>query len=166
MPCPEVSGAAMRRRDFVSLLSSTAVWPLAARAQQSNRMRRVGLLMGYPEGDAEGQGQPCDVPAGTSGTGLDRGPQYPDRRSLGRGRPRQGSDVRQRAHWHDARCHRAQYQPDGGDPAEGNTHYTDRIRISEIRSPVVTSQIWRDPVEIPRGFPPSTVRSVASGLSY
>jgi putative tryptophan/tyrosine transport system substrate-binding protein len=41
----------MRRREFIAGLAGAVTWPLAARAQQSDRTKRVGVLMGWDESD-------------------------------------------------------------------------------------------------------------------
>jgi putative ABC transport system substrate-binding protein len=45
----------VNRRDFITMLSGTAAWPLAARAQQGERMRRIGVLVAATPDDPEYQ---------------------------------------------------------------------------------------------------------------
>ena len=61
------------RREFITLLGGAAAWPLAARAQQSDRMRRLGVLMGFAEEDHEAQARIAGFKQALEGLGWTNG---------------------------------------------------------------------------------------------
>src|SRR5262249_432892 len=64
----------MNRREFITLLGGAAVaWPLAARAQQSERMRRIGMLLAFSQTDLEAQGRITALRLGLQALGWAEG---------------------------------------------------------------------------------------------
>ena len=85
--------AAMKRREFVTLLGGAAAWPLAARAQQGEPVRRVGVLLSSSETDSEGQARIGALRQGLQELGWSEGRNLKiDLRWTG------GNDVRARAY--------------------------------------------------------------------
>ena len=63
----------LRRREFITLLGSTAAWPLAARAQQPDGVRQIGVLMGYAESDSDAQAKVAAFQEGLQNLGWVEG---------------------------------------------------------------------------------------------
>jgi putative ABC transport system substrate-binding protein len=72
----------MKRREFIALFgAAAAVWPRAARAQQVDRIRRIGVLMPCAQNDPETSVRVAALHEGLLKLG-DRGPERPVRISL------------------------------------------------------------------------------------
>jgi putative ABC transport system substrate-binding protein len=74
----------MNRRDFITLLGGAASWPLAARAQQGDRVRRIGVLNFGDENDPVPKTAVSAFTQALAGLGWTRWPQRADGPSVGR----------------------------------------------------------------------------------
>jgi ABC-type uncharacterized transport system substrate-binding protein len=63
----------VQRREFITLLGGAATWPLAARAQQPEGRRRIGVLMNLAERDPEGQARTGALREGLAKLGWTEG---------------------------------------------------------------------------------------------
>ena len=74
----------MKRREFITLLGGAVAWPFAARAQQGEPLRRIGILM-YVAAD-DGASRLATFTQVLKQLGWKRGTQLADRHPLGHGR--------------------------------------------------------------------------------
>jgi putative ABC transport system substrate-binding protein len=63
----------VKRREFITLLGGAVAWPLAARAQQAQGMRRIGVLTNFFVDDPEGQVRMAAFRQGLSELGWSEG---------------------------------------------------------------------------------------------
>jgi putative ABC transport system substrate-binding protein len=63
----------MKRREFMAMIGGATAWPLAARAQQAQRMPRVGVLMNRAASDSEGQARVTAFKEGMQQRGWSEG---------------------------------------------------------------------------------------------
>src|SRR5437868_4718273 len=63
----------MRRREFITLVGGALAWSLAARAQQAERVRRIGVLIEFDENDPEAKAYPFGLTHGLAQLGWTDG---------------------------------------------------------------------------------------------
>ena len=117
----------MKRREFITLIGGAAAWPLAARAQQSERIRRVGVLMPFAENDSDAQ---ANITAFRQALEI-----------LG---------------WTDSRNVRIDYRWGGGEPERISTYASELVGLKPdvilASSPLVLQPLLQDTRSIPIVF--------------
>ena len=156
----------MRRREFITLLGGAAAWPLAARAQQGERMRRIGVLMSTAADDPEDSARIAAFPQGLRRIGLGRRPQRADRIPLGRRRSRPHSQIRggvgrARAGRHSGHRHPGRGRVATGDAAPSRSCSCSRSTLSAPAS----SRAWRGRAATPPALSCSNTASAGNGWS-
>jgi ABC-type uncharacterized transport system substrate-binding protein len=127
----------MKRREFITLLGGAAAWPLAARAQQGERIRRIRLLMGVAD-DREGQARVTVLKQGLQELGWADGRNIQIETRFG------GADTGR------IRAHAAELVALGPDVIVGSTTPVIRaVRQATSSIPIVVAGV-NDPVE--QGF--------------
>src|SRR5262245_11887367 len=105
----------MERREFVALLGGAAAWPVTVQAQQSERVRQIGVLMGTLESDLDQKGMVSTFTRALADLGWMEGTNIRIEK-----RWAEGNFARLRTHALDLARHAAQVAPSrrGGRPAE------------------------------------------------
>ena len=116
-----------RRELLAALGGAAAAWPLAAGAQQPDKVRRVGVLMGFPESDSQAQGYIAAFRDGLHKLGWTDGR---DVRIGIRWATPADADLMQRfaKELVAARPHPFEYHPHHGRTASADAHHPDRFR--------------------------------------
>jgi putative ABC transport system substrate-binding protein len=83
----------MQRREFITLLGGAATWPLAARAQQGERIRRIVFLHGLAESDPEDQARIAALQQGLAALGWIEGRNISIEHRFASGDPRQAQAI-------------------------------------------------------------------------
>jgi len=116
----------MRRREFITLLGGAATaWPLAARAQQGERMRRIGVLMHLAADDPESPTRIAALRQGLQHFGWADGGNLRIDYRWAKGESRSISSRCQGIDPTLAGCPCGQHQPRGTGAPSGNSHVAD-----------------------------------------
>ena len=122
--CADRRGDRVKRRDFITLLGGAAAWPLAAGAQQGERVRRVGVLMNLAAEDPEAQTRLAAFHQGLQEAGWAVGRNL---NPVGCGRCRPLSHICAGVGRSCTGCHSGNFRLDGAVVATGDPQRADRV---------------------------------------